>query len=61
MTFQIEPLIKERVGSRDHCFATNTEPKKKLREMLLEGSMGTTFQCKHDKCLLELTVEIKPL
>ena len=61
MTFQIEPIIKERVGSRDHCFATNTELKKKLREMLLEGSMGTTFQCKHDKCLLELTVEIKPL
>ena len=61
MTFQIEPIIKERIGSRDRFFATNTELKKKLREMLLEGSMGTTFQCKHDKCLLELTVDIKPL
>ena len=61
MTFQIEPIIKERIGSKDHFFATNTELKKKLREMLLEGSMGTTFQCKHDQCLLELTVDIKPL
>jgi hypothetical protein len=61
MTFQIEPIIKERVGSGDLFLATNTELKKKLREMLLEGSMGTTFQCKHDKCLLELTVDIKPL
>ena len=61
MTFQIEPIIKEKVDSGDNELATTTEMKKKLRQMLIEGSTETTFQCRHDKCLLELTVDIKPL
>ena len=61
MTFQIEPIIKEKIGSGDTELVNSTEMKKKLRQMLIEGSTGTTFQCRHDKCLLELTVDIKPL
>lgn len=61
MIFQVEPLIKERVVAGDNVFSTGTELKKNLRQMLLEGSTGTTFQCRHDNCRVELTVDIRPL
>lgn len=61
MIFQVEPMIKEKFDAGDNVFSTNTELKKNLRQMLIEGSTGTTFQCRHDKCLLELTVDIRPL
>jgi hypothetical protein len=61
MTFQIEPIIKDSIAAGNHTFGINTKLKKKLRQMLIEGSMGTTLQCQHDQRLLELTVEIIPL
>ncbi|MEB3316697.1 MAG: hypothetical protein VKO39_00930 [Cyanobacteriota bacterium] len=61
MIFEFEPIIKESITARNHTFSTNSEPKKNLRQMLMEGSMGLTFQCQHDQHRLELTVEITPL
>jgi hypothetical protein len=61
MLFQLEPVIKERVSTGDHAFSIHTDQKKKLRQILMEGSTGTTLQCCHDTCQLELTVDITPL
>jgi len=61
MTFHFEPIIKEKVATGDRTFAINPESNKNLRQMLLEGSTATTFQCRHESCLLELTVNIEPL
>jgi hypothetical protein len=61
MAFQIEPIIKERRSLENHLFSSNTNLKMKLRQMLMEGRTGTTFLCTHDKCQLELTMEITPL
>jgi hypothetical protein len=62
MLFQVEPVIQEKdLTSRNHLFSSNTDQKKKLRQMLMEGNTGTTIECKLAKCRLELTVEITPL
>ena len=61
MTFHFEPIIKEKIVTGERTFAINPESNKNLRQMLLEGSTATTFQCRHESCLLELTVNSKPL
>ncbi|MFN9644205.1 MAG: hypothetical protein ACK6BG_03545 [Cyanobacteriota bacterium] len=62
MLFQIEPVIHERLTSGDHALSSiPADPKRTLRQILLEDSMGTTVHCWHDTCQLELTVEITPL
>lgn len=61
MMFHLEPIIKESVATDDLVFSTQTNLKKNLRQMLMEGSTCTTFQCEHRKNRVELTVEITPL
>ncbi|MFN9661475.1 MAG: hypothetical protein ACK6BC_14110 [Cyanobacteriota bacterium] len=61
MIFQVEPLIKKKTDTGYHIFTSATVLKKNLRQMLIEGSMGTTFQCRHNQWLLELSVDIQPL
>jgi hypothetical protein len=61
MFFQVEPVLQEKaLIPGNHSFSSNTDSKKKLRQMLMEGSMRTTIQCEHAKCRLELTLEITP-
>lgn len=61
MTFQVEPIIKEQDDFEDDEFVTDNKLKKKLRQMLIEGQTTTTFEFRHDKSVLQLTIEIEPL
>ena len=61
MTFQVEPVIKEKDDFGDDEFMTDNKLKKKLRQMLIEGQTATTFEFRHDKSVLLLTIEIEPL
>jgi hypothetical protein len=61
MTFQIEILSKGQPALTEHPRTTNSTPKKKLRQILLDGTRETTFRCRHGSAELELTMEIEPL
>lgn len=60
MLFNVLPSIKEEDDFGDDTFVTNNKLSKTLRQMLIEGSTSTTFEFRHDKSLLALTVEIEP-
>ncbi|MEB3335326.1 MAG: hypothetical protein VKP70_10105 [Cyanobacteriota bacterium] len=61
MSFEIEPFISRSPHLNAERWISTNSHKQTLRQMLLEGSMETTFHFQNGNDLLDLTIDIKPL
>jgi hypothetical protein len=61
MTIEVKPAMKEKDEISDDVFVTDNKLKKTIRKMLMEGSTTTTFEFRHDKSVMKMTIEITPL
>lgn len=61
LVIELKPVMKEEDDLGDDDLVTDNKFKKSVRQMLLEGDTGMTFEFRHDKTRVLLLVEIRPL
>jgi len=61
MTIELKPSINEKDNISDDIFITDNKLKKTIRKMLMEGTTINTFEFRHDKSVVNITMEIIPL
>lgn len=61
MTLDMEPFIETSPHQGQDRWMSRQTPRQTLRQLVLQGATGTTFQFHKGHCQLDLTVEIQPL